>query len=102
MLGLRGLVVLAADEYGGELELIESTETVTGCPSCGVVATGQGRRERLVGDVPSAGRPVTPVWRKRIWCYRERLCGQRTWSETHPAKRAGGGSSRWSAPRPAA
>jgi hypothetical protein len=44
MLGLRGFVVLAAAEYGGELELlVESAAcfaTVVGCPDCGVVAHG--------------------------------------------------------------
>lgn len=81
MLGLPGFVVLAAGVYGGELELlIESTETVTGCPRCGVIATAHGRREHLVRDVPSAGRPVTLVWRKRIWRCAERLCPQcRRW-----------------------
>jgi hypothetical protein len=33
VLGLPGFVVLAAGEYGGELELlVETTESVTGCP----------------------------------------------------------------------
>jgi hypothetical protein len=66
MLGLPGFEVLAAGDYGGELELlIESTEMVAGCPSCGVVATPHGRRDHLVRDIPSAGRPVPLVWRKR-------------------------------------
>lgn len=34
-LGLDGFVVLAAVEYGGELELlVENTDTVTGCSDC--------------------------------------------------------------------
>jgi hypothetical protein len=50
-LGLPGFVVLAAAEYGGELELlIETTESVTGCPGCGVVATLHDRRPRWVRD----------------------------------------------------
>lgn len=49
MLGLPGMVVLAAGEYGGELALlIETMETVTGCPRYGVIATAHGRREHLV------------------------------------------------------
>ncbi|WP_256478261.1 transposase family protein [Corynebacterium stercoris] len=68
MLGISGLVVLAAGEYGGELELlVETFESVTGCPRCGVVAVAHGRREHLVRDIPSAGRPVLLVWRKRLW-----------------------------------
>jgi transposase len=89
MLGLAGFVVLAGAEYGGELEvLIETTETTTGCPRCGVVATAHGRREHLVRDIPSAGRPVTLVWAKRLWRCREPRCQQRTWTETSPAIRA--------------
>jgi hypothetical protein len=58
MLGLAGFVVLAAAEYGGELELlVESAETVAGCPGCGVLATAHGRRDHLVRDIPVAGRP---------------------------------------------
>lgn len=82
MLGLPGFVVLAAGEYGGELELlVETTATLAGCESCGVVATPHGRREHLVRDIPSGGRPVTLVWRKRIWRCAEPACARRTWSE---------------------
>jgi hypothetical protein len=43
MLGLAGFVVLAAAEYGGELELlVESAETVAGCP--GVWCAGHRAR----------------------------------------------------------
>ncbi len=85
MLGLPGFRVLAAGEYGGELEVVvESTQTLTGCPTCGVVATPHGRRDHLVRDIPSAGRPVLLVWRKRLWRCEEPRCGKRTWSETHP------------------
>ncbi len=83
MLGLPGFAVLAAGEYGGELELlVETTETVTGCTGCGVVATPHGRRDHLVRDIPSAGRPVLLVWRKRLWRCDEPLCTKRTWSES--------------------
>lgn len=88
MLGLPGLVVLAAAEYGGELELlVETTVTLTGCEGCGVVATPHGRREHLVRDVPSGGRPVTLVWRKRLWRCAEPTCLRRTWSERSAAIR---------------
>lgn len=85
MLGISGLVVLAAGEYGGELELlVETSESVTGCPRGG--RGGHGRREHLVRDIPSAGRPVLLVWRKRLWRCAEPACPQRTRS-VHLIKR---------------
>jgi transposase len=89
LLGLDGFVVLTAAEVGGELEvLVETTQTVTGCRRCGVLAAAHGRREHLVRDIPSAGRPVLLVWSKRLWRCAEPLCPVRTWSETHPQVRA--------------
>ena len=88
MLGLPGFMVLAAGEYGGELELlVETISTVSGCEGCGVVAIPHGRREHVVRDVPSGGRPVTLVWRKRIWRCEEPRCDRRTWSERSEAIR---------------
>jgi len=85
MLGLAGFEVLAAGEYGGELELlVQTVETMAGCPVCGVVARPHGRRTHLVRDVPAAGRPVLLVWRKRLWRCAEPECAKRTWTETHP------------------
>jgi hypothetical protein len=55
-LGLPGFVVVAAAEYGGELELlVETMESVAGCPRCGVVATLHDRKARWVRDLPSPG-----------------------------------------------
>jgi len=83
MLGLAGFVVLTAGEVGGEVELlVETTAAVTGCPSCGVVATAHGRREHLLRDVPWGGRPVVLVWCKRVWRCDEPRCAKRTWTET--------------------
>ena len=88
MLGLPGFMVLAAGEYGGELELlVETISTVSGCEGCGVVAIPHGRREHVVRDVLSGGRPVTLVWRKRIWRCEEPRCDRRTWSERSEAIR---------------
>ena len=81
LLGLDGFVVLAAAELVGEVELlVETPETVTGCPRCGVVAEPHGRRPVSVRDVPIAGRPTVLVWSKRLWRYVEPACGQRTWA----------------------
>lgn len=83
MLGLPGFVLRAAGEYGNELELVvETAETLVGCPACGVVATAHGRRDHLLRDVPSAGRAVLLLWRKRVWRCEEPLCPARTWTET--------------------
>jgi hypothetical protein len=60
--------VLAAAEYGGELEvLVETTATAVDCPRCGRRAHAHGRREHLLRDVPTAGRAAVLVWAKRIW-----------------------------------
>ena len=85
MLGLPSFVVLAAGEVCGELELVvETTTSVTGCRTCGVVATAHGRRTHLVRDVPRGSTPVMLLWRKRIWRCDEPTCPARTWSETDP------------------
>ena len=84
-LGLDGFVLLAAAAVGGELELlVETDEAVTGCPTCGLVATAHGRREHLVRDVPLAGLPVTIMWAKRVWRCADADCPKKTWSERHP------------------
>ena len=89
LLGLDGFVVLAAAEVAGEVELmVETTETVTGCPRCGVVAEAHGRRRVSVRDLPIAGRPTVLVWAKRLWRCPEPACIQRTWAEMSPVIRA--------------
>ena len=82
LLGLDGFVVLAAAELAGEVELlVETTEVITGCPRCGVLAELHGRRPVSVRDLPLAGRPTVLVWSKRLWRCLEPRCAQRTWSE---------------------
>ena len=85
LLGLSGFVVLAVSEYEGELEqAVETTADLVGCPSCGAVAAAHGRRPVRVRDLPSAGRPVTLIWVRRIWRCRHPQC-ETTWSETSEA-----------------
>jgi hypothetical protein len=68
VLDLPGFAVLAAAEYGGELEvLVEITATAVDCPRCGRRAHAHGRREHLLRDVPTAGSAAVLVWAKRIW-----------------------------------
>ncbi len=67
MFGVSGIAVLAAAEVGGELHLlVETTDRVGGCRSCGVVAVAHRRREHLLRDAPFGHRPVVVMWRKRV------------------------------------
>jgi transposase len=86
LLGLDGMVLLAAEEIDGELwQLMETTAAVVGCSGCGVRASAHGRRKVVVRDLPAGGRPVVVVWSKRVWRCAEADCEVRTWSEGHPA-----------------
>ena len=85
MLGLAGFVVLAVSEHDGELEqAVETTADLVGCPECGAVAQLHDRRPCWIRDLPTAGRPVTLVWIKRVWWCPNQLCSTRTWTETCP------------------
>ena len=89
MLGLPGFTLLAVSDLGNEIEYaIETTESVTGCPGCGVLARPHGRRRSDVRDLPAAGRAVTLVWIKRIWRCHEPTCTVATWTETSEHIRA--------------
>jgi transposase len=86
MLGLPGFVVLAVSDHDGEVEqAVETTADLVGCPECGAVARCHDRRPVWIRDLPTAGRPVTLVWIKRVWRCMHRLCGKRTWTETSEA-----------------
>jgi len=81
-LGLDGFAVLAAAEVDGELhQLVETTAARVGCPACGVVAVGHGRRRAWVRDLPAGGRPVALLWAKRVWRCADGDCPQGTWTE---------------------
>ena len=81
-LGLDGFAVLAAAEIDGELhQLVETTAARVGCPACGVVAVGHGRRRAWVRDLPAGGRPVALLWAKRVWRCADGDCPQGTWTE---------------------
>lgn len=62
---------------------VESDQSLTGCPECGVVAVGHGRRVQVLHDAPCFGRPVRVRWAKRIWRCPEPACPRRTWTEDH-------------------
>lgn len=42
----------------------ETGEDITGCPDCGVVAVGHGRRLVCLHGIPCFGRPVRLLWAK--------------------------------------
>lgn len=62
---------------------VESDADVGGCPSCGVIAVGHGRRRRVVADAPAFGVPVRLVWLARLWRCREPACPVGVFTERH-------------------
>lgn len=85
VLDLPGFRVLAAAEYGGELEvLVETTTTIVVCRRCGRRASSHARREHVLRDIAVSGRATVLVWWKRIWRCRNLSCPIVTWSETMP------------------
>jgi transposase len=63
--------------------MVESEPTETGCPGCGVVAVGHGRRVRRLHDIPAFGAPVQLVWRQRRYRCVEPACPVTGFSEDH-------------------
>jgi transposase len=85
LLGMEDVVVLSMTEEDGELwMLVETTADVVGCARCGVRATGHGRSEVHVRDLPSGGRPVRLVVRKRRWICRDDDCPAKSFTEECP------------------
>jgi len=62
---------------------VESDQVEHGCPSCGVLAVGHGRRVHVVHDAPCFGRVTVVRWLKRVWRCREPACPKGTFSEEH-------------------
>jgi transposase len=84
MFNSDGMHVLDVQRGHGKVVItVETDADVTGCPSCGVVAVGHGRRRVTAADAPCFGRPVLLVWLKRVWRCAEPGCPQLTWTETH-------------------
>jgi len=85
MFAVPGMHVLDVDvDDRGRLVLaVESGQLEAGCPTCGVLAVGHGRRTHLLHDTPCFGRTTLLHWRKRVWRCREPQCPTDTFSETH-------------------
>jgi transposase len=62
---------------------VETDADVGGCPSCGVVAVGHGRRIHAAADAPCFGATTVVRWRKRVWRCAEPACPVGTFSEQH-------------------
>ncbi|WP_444919248.1 ISL3 family transposase [Microbacterium testaceum] len=84
LVGLPGVHVEHVDRRDGLLVVtVSSAAAPAGCPSCGVVATGRGRRRRVLHDVPGATR-VRIVWRQRVWRCDDESCLRKTFTEQLP------------------
>jgi transposase len=77
------VVEVEVDERSRLVLTVESGQLEHGCPSCGVLAVGQGRRIRVLHDAPCFGRVTLVCWLVRICRCREPACPMTTFSETH-------------------
>lgn len=78
------IVGVARDAAGRLVLTVETNQASMGCPSCGVVAIGHGRRAHTAHDAPCFGTPALIVWRKRVWRCPDPGCPRVTFAETHP------------------
>ena len=78
------VVDVTVDEHARLVLTVETDQTEHGCPACGVLAIGHGRRLHVAHDAPGFGRVTIIGWLKRVWRCREPLCPTATFSETHP------------------
>lgn len=85
LLGVDGIHVSSVTATATGLVLrTETGEDITGCPDCGVVAVGHGRRQVRLHDIPCFGRPVRLLWAKRVWRCPDPDCPRTTFTEEHP------------------
>lgn len=83
-MGLEGFHVIDVVERHGRLRVVvESPPGPMGCPGCGVISGSRGRRDVVLVDAPSFGRPVQLVWRKRSWRCDEAKCSTKSFTEQH-------------------
>lgn len=79
-----GVHVVDVGWDGDQLRLtVETQPRLVGCPGCGVVAVGHGRRVRRLHDIPAFGAPVRLRWKVRRYRCAEALCAVSVFSEDH-------------------
>ncbi|MGK3649162.1 transposase family protein [Pseudarthrobacter enclensis] len=84
LLGVEGIRINSVSTSSAALILrVETRESLTGCPDCGVVAVGHGRRPVRLHDIPCFGRPVRLLWAKRVWRCADSDCPRTTFTENH-------------------
>lgn len=92
LLGLEEVLVEHVERRAEVMVVTVSTPPQpTGCPTCGVIATGRGRRRRVLHDVPGVAR-VRVVWRQRVWRCVDADCTKKTFVEQVPTLVASRGS----------
>jgi transposase len=62
---------------------VETGPAAMDCPRCGVVAESNGRRNRLLHDIPAFGAPVELTWRVRRWRCVKTDCPVAVFTEAH-------------------
>jgi len=84
LVGLPDVRVLGVQTGDSIIIELETTAEIAGCPACGSVAVGKGRRTVELVDLPCFGRPTRLRWHKRRWRCPEPECPQGSWTEEEP------------------
>jgi transposase len=84
LLDVTGIHITAVTRTSAGLTLnVETGAEIAGCPECGVVAIGHGRRPVVLHDIPCFGRPVRLLWAKRLWRCPDPDCPRTVFTEKH-------------------
>ena len=84
LLGVTGVHITAISHPMTTLLItVETDQILAGCPDCGVIAIGHGRRRVPLNDIPCFGRPVRLIWTKRLWRCPDEHCPRQVFSERH-------------------
>jgi len=81
----RVRVLEVARSSDGRLHVvIETTEVLVACRSCGTRAEAKDRDLVAFVDLAVFGSPVRLVWAKRRWACVESACAEGSWTEQRP------------------